>query len=335
MDTLSRNVRRNVTSRPVINVTWRLAAVACVTLGLVSSAAPRARAAVPAAETRWTANTGQAAPTTEAFQRTDWRTLPPGQLRQLVAILALAYGLEPPKENEVRDLVDVYHEFVRRVPPRERAETVVAVARRVQHGLGSAEALLPFIHHDPAAAVVSTSALHLATLVPLRDDDLLTGPRYVCGLAETVTDDGKRGQIVAGLLLLGDRRLTPVVRACSRTLGPAGRRELSSLWSGFAYRSHVDFLLEWLEDPGAREGEFGIVAGTLARVALHAQPREVLDVERRFPAGATPDGPNVRVLRRWSIRDYGQAIGSRLRALAQREREPKVVPLVMEAWGVE
>ena len=94
-------------------------------------------------------------------------------------------------------------------------------------------------------------------------------------------------------------------------------------------------MVDWLDEVVEREDEFASVAGALARLAIQAQPRVVLDVRRKFPASDAADGAAVKVLQKWKIREYGQIIAPRLRALAKREREPKLTPLVMEAWGIE
>jgi hypothetical protein len=94
----------------------------------------------------------------------------------------------------------------------------------------------------------------------------------------------------------------------------------------------IDFYLDWLED--ADEESFGGVAGTLGRMALSPAVPKVLDVERKFPANA-PDGrPPVKIINEWTIEEYGRIIEPRLRDLARRESEPRVMPAVLEAWGL-
>jgi hypothetical protein len=273
--------------------------------------------------------------TRDTFKRADWRSLPPSQLKQLVSTSALTYGLEP-RADRLRALEDLYVEFVKRVSLEERVDVSVSVALKVEKGLSGADAMMPFLSYDPALAVVSSSALDMAVLVRTSDrDDLLAGPKQVCAVAKTLPSDQRRGQIVAGVFLLGDRRLMPVVRDCFQALGTAGRKELSIAWSGFAYRAVIEFFLDWLEAARVREDEFGSVAGTLARLAIQARPREVLDIERQLPVSGKRDAGDVRIVQRWTIDEYGQIIAPRLRALAQREREPKIMPLVMDAWGVK
>jgi hypothetical protein len=270
----------------------------------------------------------------KALERSNWRNLQPEQLKALVITSSLTYGLEPSPE-QLQSRAELHQHFVKEIPLNERLETLELVTHKVEKGVSAARSLEPFIYHDPAYSVVASAALKIAVLMPLRHSDEMTGPKYVCQLIGSVKADQVRGQMLSGLLLIGDQRVMPTVRECFRLLGPAGRRELARSWSGFAHKAVVDFLVDWLDDTVERGAEFGSVAGTLGRLAIQAQPRSVLDVRRRFPANEGPDQEAIEVVRAWSIREYGQIIAPRLRALAQRERAPKVIPVVMDAWGIE
>jgi hypothetical protein len=52
--------------------------------------------------------------------------------------------------------------------------------------------------------------------------------------------------------------------------------------------------------------------------------------------GSSPsvETEHPEVIQCWTIPEYGRIIAPRLQALARREREPKVIPLVLDAWGV-
>jgi len=267
-------------------------------------------------------------------ERTNWRNLPAEQLTELIITSALAYGLAP-SAKLLQSNGELYAHFVKRITLNERVETVVLVGRKIEKELSAARSLEPFIYYDSAFAVVSSATLKLAVLMPLERGDEMTGPRHVCQIMRSVRSDETRGQILAGLLVLGDQRVMPIVRECFHLLGLAGRKQLAAAWTGFAYKSTVDFLVDWLEDSLGREDEFGSVAGTLGRLAIQARPRRVLDLRRRFPANAGPEDQAIVVTHAWGIREYGQIIAPRLRAVAKLEREPRVVPLVMDAWGIE
>jgi hypothetical protein len=60
----------------------------------------------------------------------------------------------------------------------------------------------------------------------------------------------------------------------------------------------------------------------------------VMTGERPFPwASVTPEEQR-RMARYIPIEEYTERIAPRLRALERREPEPKVMPQVLEVWGV-
>jgi prepilin signal peptidase PulO-like enzyme (type II secretory pathway) len=217
-----------------------------------------------------------------------------------------------------------------------RRDLTLKVAGSVELGQTGPMALFPFIMEDPASGVVSTATLEYAQLVPLERGDLLTGPREVLRHAQLVPEQERRGAMLAGLLMLGDRRVVDLLRESWRRLSPEGRRPLTDATSSCAYAAVVDFYLEWLEGR-PDEGDVGSIAGALARIALNSTPSLVLDVERDLPTTAVvgEGRPPVRILTRWTIPEYGRTMAPRLRALVAREQEPRVLPLVLEAWGID
>jgi hypothetical protein len=101
------------------------------------------------------------------------------------------------------------------------------------------------------------------------------------------------------------------------------------------YASTIEFLLDWLEKTND-ERDYGSIAAAL--VLLTVRPKRspyVLDIERKFPAYGEEEGPPVRVLHQWTIEEYGKIIVSRLKAIAAAETGEKVMPKVLEAWGIE
>ena len=261
-----------------------------------------------------------------------WQSIDVDTVKQLVR-RQIVLSTIPDDAVTSASLSNLYAVFVDRVPHQERLELLLEVSEEVEDGTIPVRGLLPFLVLDPGAGVVGTASLSLAVLMPPRGGDVLTGPKFLCELAGRTRDDTRRGRILVGLLLLGDQRAVQVLRGCWGILGPSGRMALSTAWSGFAYKAVVDFFVEWLERSLEREGEFGSVAGTLARLALKAERGIVVDVERKFPANA-PDGREpARILRQWTVAEYGLEIIPRLRALAQRERAPKIIPQVIQAWS--
>lgn len=98
----------------------------------------------------------------------------------------------------------------------------------------------------------------------------------------------------------------------------------------------VEFMLRWLEslDDVGDEGEFGTVAGALARMPHDAMDGKVRDVVRAFPVNDPDAGEAVRVVQEWTIPEFGQVIEPRLRAIREREHEPRLLDGVMQHWGI-
>ncbi len=124
-----------------------------------------------------------------------------------------------------------------------------------------------------------------------------------------------------------------LLHRCWVRLSAEERQRLTHAYSGFVYAGIVSFYLDWLED--ADEETFGLVAAALTNMPLTAAAPKVLDIERVFPATASAGGPSVRILGEWSFKEYGRVLEPRFRDLLRRENEPKVLPQVMAAWGIQ
>ncbi len=228
-------------------------------------------------------------------------------------------------------LSGLYAEVVGRVTPEQRHDLLDRVQEAVESGSTSVLALMPFLQHEPDAAIVQSAALAFAAHMPLAEGDPMTGPRTIAALVPHADDDEVRVGLLAGLLALGDRRVLPVLRGLWRHLEPAGRESLTRQSLPFACASTVEFLLDWLED--ADDEGFGVAAAMLARLPADGGGR-VLDLQRRFPAHVDTGEPEIEVVGEWSAAEYGARIAPRLADLERRENEPRVLPAVRAAWGV-
>ena len=253
-------------------------------------------------------------------------------LTKLTYLQCLDYGLtgDPAKINPLGDL---YLLLVERTSTEDRQELLGRVSDAVQECAGSINSFLPFIFSETDPGIISTACLDMAQLAPLEDGDELTGPKLVMNMGTEQTENQAiRAGAYTGVLLLGDRRTLPLLKGCWRRLNSEGRSGLATAWSGFVYAGVIDFYLDWLED--AEEADFGAIAGTLARMASSPAVPKVLDVERKLPANTQDEQPPIKLINEWTIEEYGRIIEPRLRDLARRESEPKVIPLVLEAWGL-
>lgn len=276
-----------------------------------------------------------------------WPGLDPEVLRHLLFYQCLSYGINP-DDDAVPRLLGLARVAVGRLSPTVRRQVVVHLARAVERmhrehdirdGAGCTNGLLPFLLEDPDPSVVSTAACEMAILLPLEGDDPLSGPNYVASLLDQLALDDARAGIIAGLLLLGDARIEPLVEGAWRRLGEEGRQTLALLIQGFRglHVVTVRFLLDWLEGEAANPEApaFGVVAATMARAGGHAAEHGIVEVVRAFPVIDAPEGKPFTVVRRWSLKEFLPRVSDRLVRLASTERPPELVLSVLRYWGLE
>jgi Tfp pilus assembly protein PilF len=176
-------------------------------------------------------------------------------------------------------------------------------------------------------------------LTHLSGDDPLSGLSMLSSLYEhEQTSETVRISVFSGLLLLGDRRVLPILDRLWGLLARQGRHRVLYAKSGVAYASTVDFLLDQLGKE-RDEGLFGSLAAALCHLpeetAQGRHPGYVVDVARRLPSSFLESEPTLTLLDAWPIEEYGARIAPRLKELAREESEPKVLPTVMAAWGID
>jgi hypothetical protein len=275
-----------------------------------------------------------------------WPYVDPDLLRHLVFYQCLSYGIQS-HDSLVSRLMGIYRVGVDRLTPGVRLQIAVQVARAVerlhrQHGMregaGCTNGLLPFLIEDPDPSVVATAALEIAILLPLEDQDPLSGPRYVRTLFDQVALDDARAGLVAGLLQLGDERVWPFVDGTWAALQGTGPQTLALLIQGFKGLSALTagFLVSWLEyaasDPSS--ALFGIVSATMARAGGHAADHGVAEVRRVLPVIDAPETEPFSVARTWPLDDFVPRIADRLVRVASAERPPQLMPHVLAYWGM-
>ena len=200
-------------------------------------------------------------------------------------------------------------------------------------------ALLCFISADTDGQITSGAALDLAMVMPADKGDPLTGPKFAafhgCGgvrakLGKPGSDD--EGDVAAGLLLLGDMRLLPLLEEIWERLTPEGRRRMVQRRSNLVSALMVEFLLRRLEADKAEEyfGELGAALHNLPEIASQLPMAVVMDIRRNFglPAGKEP----MELLGRETLAEAFARMRPRLEALIARESEPKVLPNVLAVW---
>ncbi len=253
-------------------------------------------------------------------------------LEKVFMKLALSYG-SIVDERLIPRLGSLYEIFQERMTDERRQHLLTDITSYVDKGQGSFFSFYPCLFAERAIHIVATAAIYTAVYMPLDDGDELTGPRELLQFLTFENDEATRTGILSGLLLLGDKRVLPLIRGCWQLLGKEGRRRLALNTSGFVYASQVEFYLDWLDE--ANEEDFPHVAAGLAKLPRQSRVQKVLDVERKFPVFAPDSRPVITYLGEWTFEEYGKIIEPRMRELLRREEEPKVLPVVLEAWGLD
>lgn len=267
--------------------------------------------------------------------RSRWDSLSDEQLKQLLIAQLTAYG-RADDESRIAPIRRVYEAAAQRLSVPARTEALLEVTELIEKHEISLNPLFAFIVADPSRSVISTAALNLAALMPLSGGEPLTGPRYLLQMARTASSSEVRVGILSGLFLLGDRRLTSLWENAWAQLKPHEQVELTNAHSGMMHAPLVDFWVERLSETDDRlNGEvFGAIAAALARLPAEVEPEIVWELRRKFPANAPGTQPEAEMLGRWTVEEYGRILEPKLRAIEERELDPKIIPRVLDAWGI-
>lgn len=200
----------------------------------------------------------------------------------------------------------------------------------------SANAYLPFIACEPARGISSSAVIDYVSMAPLTAGDPMSRVRDVTAMIER-RFPANVGAAFGGLLYLGDDRVCRLLIPLRDELTREEIDEAVKCHTGFVSAATIDFLLDWLEgmDGDAQDGHFGSVASGLVLARRSMLVPKVATGRRPFPF-ASASQTKVEAMRAFiDIKDYTSRIAPRLRALERTEPEPKVMPAVMEVWGVD
>jgi hypothetical protein len=259
-----------------------------------------------------------------------WEDLDDKELKQVVMIKCIEYGLSQ-DGSRIPVLFGLYRHAVAQLDLSDRLEMLTEFSRSTeeQHGKGHM-GLMMFLAVDDNPAVQSSAALSLSVLYDPEDGDELAGPAFVVRtLLNRESDPESQGVGLGGVLLLGDKRVMPLLEDAWEQLSEEAQLAMTKAKSGFVSEGIVEFWLNCLES-GCSESVFGSVVAAIAKMPVIAQVPFVLDIERLFPAYA--GGEPMRPLRRTSFSDYLEEIRPRLEALEEEESEPKLIPKIYEIW---
>jgi hypothetical protein len=241
----------------------------------------------------------------------------------------------------ILELFKFYRRYLGMANVGRRQQLLTRMTEYISNGHSShAIALLCFISADTDGQITSGAALDLAMVMAPDKGDPLTGPKFVafhgCGgvrakLGKPASDD--EGDVAAGLLLLGDMRLLPLLEEIWERLTPGARLRMIRRRSNLVTAAMVEFLLRRLEADQSEEyfGELGAALHNLPEIASRLPMAVVMDIRRNF--GLPPGKEPMELLGRETLAEAFARIRPRLEALIARESEPKVLPNVLATWA--
>lgn len=258
-----------------------------------------------------------------------YRGFDPEALAELTFLAICFYGADS-QTFQKEHLVTLYAELASKVDRDERSRMYDATVNEVSRGDVSADAFFPFLCLETDTALVSSAVIDFTMFTPVEGGDPLSSPKIMLRMMPSVANPAG---ILAGLILLGDRRLAGLIRVARIHLDHDGLGELSRSRSGYLYSTQIDFYLEWMEEiigDVAMESELGFLAAAIANMPGSCFDDCVREVERSFGTPRSPE--SMKVFRQWTLAEYAEVIIPRLQAIAEQEAEPKIMHLVFEPW---
>jgi len=237
-------------------------------------------------------------------------------------------GVPSPRE----EVAKLYESFMDKVEAPLRQRTWMILREKIESGETGTVALLPFVFFERDASLVSSVALDYARLREPEWGDDLTGVRELLSIFES-TEARNRAAIFLGLLTLGDRRVTDLLKDYRSVLDRYEVKEICAGDSEHAHAPVIEFFLDWLKDlhGGINDGRYGSVAGRVFRFAQEAdQHGYVMEQTILFPS--RPGRQNSELNNKWSFKEFSSLVLPTLRELALDEPEPRVLNFVIQSW---
>lgn len=260
-----------------------------------------------------------------------WEDLDDDTLKQVILIKCIEYGMSQ-DGGRIPGLFALYRHAQECLDVSERLELLTQFSGMTEQKGGQGHmGLMMFMAGDENIAVVSSAALSLSVLFDPAGKDPLAGPKFVINtLAQRASDPVSQGGGLGGVLLLGDKRVMPLLADVWDQLPEEAQIQMTKAKSGFVSEGIVEFWLDRLEQ-GCSESVFGSAVAAIAKMPMIAQVPFVVDVERLLPAYAGPEP--MAILRKTSFEDYLEQIRPRLEVLLAEEPEPQVIPEIYKIWN--
>ena len=252
------------------------------------------------------------------------------ELKQLVLLKCVEYGVTQ-DSSRISTLFALYRHAMEILDVNERLELLTEFCGMTEERQGEGHmGIMMFLAADNTYAVCSSAALSLSVLFDPKDQGELAGPSFVVNSVVNRNNDPlTQGASLAGVLLLGDRRLLPLLQEAWNQIEEEAQLEITNAKASLASEGLVEFWLFVLES-GCSESIFGSTVAALAKMPAITKVPFVVEIQRLFPAYA--GGEPMMILRQTSFSDYLNQIRPRLEALEQVESEPKLIPRIYEIW---
>jgi hypothetical protein len=243
--------------------------------------------------------------------------------------------------SQIRTLFAFYRRYLGMADLARRQGLLTRITEFVSDGRQNRYlALLCFLNADTDGQIISGAALDISMVMPRENGDPLTGPKHValhgCGglrakMGRPGSDD--EGHAAAGLLLMGDMRLLPLLEEIWDRLTPNARNYMIMRRSNLVSALAVEFFLRRLEADKEEEyhGILGAALYKLPEVAAQQPIHAILDIRRNF--GLPPGLEPMELVGKESMTEAFTRIQKRFKALIDRETEPKVLPSAYAAWA--
>jgi hypothetical protein len=263
----------------------------------------------------------------------DLQDLDEGQLQATVVRAIFDYGNSDDR-SLIPPLLRLFECYVERVAVDRRAQLLHATGKHASEGSMSANAPLPFLFRETEAMLVSGASLEYAACRLVPRDDQLAGVRDLIGMFRSGQLKNRAG-VFAGLVLLGDRRVTALLRECRNELDADEVCVVTATDSGFLYAPVLDFYVEWLDEL-LHLGNTA-AAACVSESLLDAAHGGVLDSriveQKRVVPERQGDPSTLEHLAAFTPADYSKRLLPTLERLAGVEGAPPLLRDVVRAWS--
>jgi hypothetical protein len=267
----------------------------------------------------------------------NWANLDDKTFCQLTYKAIHTYGYT--NNSELIPLIQNLYIYFRGKNETERMKVYESIVHEVDNNSISVNGFLPFLWEDTSSFIVSTAVIDYCAYRPLDNDDPLTAVKEVIAMIVKQKGECRHG-LFGGLLCLGDRRVNNLLWEIKEVLSPKEIQSLATIHTGILYISTFEFYMDWLEELSGNleDKNFGSLASGLILALRQAQNLQktdeptVIDHERVFPSPKDVSPSNLN--KSHSFSDYRDLITPRLLGIKDKETGERVMPRVLEEWGI-